>query len=554
MHPKRPWYLCTVVIRIGIALSLTSALSASAQNPVELALVPWANGIGQIVDVAHCGDDRVFAVSQWGAIFIVRDSMDVASQSFLNISPQVVNDGERGMLGLAFDIDYAENGHFYVQYMHTGGQFGSSTVSRFTVSATDPNVADPASEVVLFSRPQPSAIHQGGDLAVAADGTLYISMGDGGGGGDPNNRAQDLTSPFGKILRIRPEADGTYSIPGNNPLATAGGDTLREIFAYGLRNPYRMGLDRATGDLWIGDVGQESYEELNVWPAGANGLPNFGWRCYEGNVPYNLTGCEAVDPVPPVITLPHGALGGLSCAIVGGRVYRGTRFPRLEGRHIYTDFCSGEFHLLRPDGNGGWSDEKGLSTHLTGFSSIGEDADGELYTTHLSQNRLYKVVDRCPMDPPSIVRDGAQLVTDGGVSYQWLFGGDTIPGATDAVWEPTEDGWYTVIANYEGGCALRSDSTLFLITGLATLQVPGLRVYPQPAADRLVLEHPAAEHAPFTVRLLDGMGRLVRQQRWASGASMLQMDVSDLAHGLYGLELRDISGGLMHRAPVSVLR
>jgi glucose/arabinose dehydrogenase len=273
--------------------ALLPVIALHAQNPVQLKLNTWATGLTKPVDIAHCGDSRLFVVRQAGVIRIVTDSNTVLPTPFLNIQ-NVVNDvnNEQGLLGLAFDPDYANNGFFYVHYTGGSGN-GNSVVSRFTVSA-DSNIADAGSEVVLYTWPQPFSNHNGGDLDFGPDGNLYIALGDGGSGGDPLGNAQDLTDPLGDILRIHPEPDSTYSIPLDNPWVNAGGDTLPEIWASGLRNPFRFGFDRLTGDIWIGDVGQNAWEEMHpttpatasrnrsirrrslfmrTWPRGGPGAP-----------------------------------------------------------------------------------------------------------------------------------------------------------------------------------------------------------------------------------------------------------------------------------------
>ncbi|MFZ1331726.1 MAG: PQQ-dependent sugar dehydrogenase [Flavobacteriales bacterium] len=538
----------------AVFLFAFTLLSARAQGPVKLDLVPWANGIGQIVGVTNCGDDRLFAVSQWGAIFVVPDSMTVLSESFLNISDRVINGGERGMLGLAFDPDYANNGFFYVNYMRTGGQYGINTLSRFSVSE-DPNVAIDTSEVVLFSRPHHSAIHQAGDISFGLDSMLYVALGDGGWAADPANRGQDLSVPFGKLLRIKPEPDSTYSIPTDNPFYGAGPDTLQEIFAYGLRNPYRIGIDRANGDIWIGDVGQESYEEIDHWPADSTGAPNFGWRCYEGNMPFNTTNCDPMEyKVPPVLAMPHSILGGTACAVIGGKVYRGEQYPRLLGRYFYSDFCSGEMRMLAPDGEQGFVDELGVATSVQGISSFGESASGELFVTNLLSAKLFKVVDLCPMDPPEVSLTGGVLNASAGDTFQWLLSGDTVPGATDQEFTPLIQGYYSVLTNFNGACDFESDSVLFLVTGVGVTGSQGLEIFPQPAYSQLTVRAVVPYTKDLKLRMYDQVGRMVQDDTWRASNTQHVIDVEQFASGTYVLELRGPEGEIVDRRSVSVLR
>lgn len=506
------------------------------QNPLEIELVPWAQGLGVGLDITHCGDERLFVARQYGAIFIITDSGQVAQTEFLEISARVLFNGERGLLGLAFDPDYATNGHFYVNYI-TGTGNGITRISRFTVSA-DPNVADPNSEVVLISLPQPNPIHQAGGLAFGPDGYLYCSLGDGGGANDPNNEGQDPTSLFGTILRIKPEADGSYSIPPDNPFATAQGDTLPEIWAYGLRNPYRFGIDPANGDLWIGDVGQELWEELNHWPGGLNTAPNFGWRCYEADSLFMPGECPDSTLLEfPVATHAHSLLGGPSCAIVGGEVYRGTRYPALVGRHLYTDFCSGELRSIRPDGLGGWQDELLLSTGMLGLSSIGTDSAGELYLTNVIDGFVHQIRDRCPMPDPVITFGDSGLVSTPGSSYQWYINGEPITDATGLTLVPLVNGIYRVEVEFENGCIRTSAPYFHLSTRVTAATEAPFTLHPQPADELLEINFTAPVPATVQLVLRDISGRLVHREGVEPGADRVTMSVVHVKSGIYLLQL-----------------
>ena len=521
-------YILTALLFAGLAWST----QAYAQSRIEL--VPYAAELGTAVDITHAGDGRLFVARQYGAIFLVRDSMDVADIEFLDIASRVLFNGERGLLGMAFDPDFATNGHFYVNYI-TGTGDGISRISRFTVGP-NPDVADPNSEVVLISLPQPNPIHQAGGLAFGTDGYLYCALGDGGGSDDPNNEGQDPTSLFGTILRIKPEADGTYSIPPDNPFVGASGDTLPEIWAYGLRNPFRFGIDPANGDLWIGDVGQERWEELDHWPGGLNTGPNFGWRCYEGNAPFITAGCaDSTTFQWPVVALSHGILGGTACAIVAGEVYRGTRYPYLYGRHLYTDFCSGELRSVMPDGQGGWVDELLLSTGMLGITSIGADSAGELYTTNVISGLVHKIVDRCAEVSVAIDLVGDSLVSTEADTYQWFLNGDTITGATDRYLELTGNGTYTVSVTLNEGCAVDSEPYVFLSTAMFSPASPGavLRIRPVPADDVVYIEGDGTNSAGAMLHILDARGRMLRAVRWPVGGQRMAVPVRDLVDGLY---------------------
>ena len=371
---------------------LLSLVFPIAHAQVQIDLVPVATGLDDIVDIVHAGDDRIFCVLQPGTIRIVQNGT-LLPDTFLNITAQVNDNGwEQGLLGMAFDPEYSQNGFFYVHYTAFGGS-GVTTISRFQVSATDPDMADPQSEQVLFTYQQPAGNHNGGDVEFGPDGYLYISLGDGGGAGDSQNNAQTLSNPLGALLRIDvSDPDTTYTIPPENPFANAAGDTLPEIFAYGLRNPWRIGFDAVTGDLWIGDVGQVSWEEVDLWPVGDayNSGPNFGWRCREGFDAYNMTLCGPLELyLDPLIAHPNTPW----CSIVGGRVYRGSAFPALYGRYIYTDHCEEQVRSLHPDGEGGWVSELLSSDHQSGLTCIGEDSSLELYAGNKNNGTLYRIED-----------------------------------------------------------------------------------------------------------------------------------------------------------------
>jgi hypothetical protein len=333
------------------------------------------------VGLVHAGDgsDRLFVVQQDGRIWVMQPGADTATL-FLDLGSEAVFCcGERGLLGLAFHPDYEVNGFLYVYYSAEpvgGQQFGDSVVSRFTVSA-DPNVADAGSELELLRQPQPAGNHNGGQLAFGPDGYLYISLGDGGGGGDPQDNAQDLSNLLGKILRIdvdAPGAGGQYSIPPDNPFVGQPG-VREEIWVYGLRNPWRFSFDRQTGHLYIADVGQGQIEEVNFLPAGHPGGANFGWRCYEGSQPFNLTGCGPASRYRfPILEYGHGAG---DCSVTGGYRYRGPD-GLLEDTYLYGDFCSGRIWGATPGCGGGWRSTLLLDSNLL-ITSFGEGEDGAVY-------------------------------------------------------------------------------------------------------------------------------------------------------------------------------
>ena len=371
-------------------LVLSLGLICQPASAQVLSLETFASGFNDPVDITNAGDGRLFIVEQDGVIRIVDEDGSVLPTPFLNIDPRVRSTGnEQGLLGLAFHPDYQNNGYFYVNYSINPS--GDSRISRFKVTA-DPNIADPNSELIIYEFTQDFSNHNGGDLNFGpTDGYLYIGTGDGGSAGDPFNRAQNGLSPLGKMLRIdvdNPSNGNNYGIPASNPFV-GNPAVLDEIWALGLRNPWRFSFDRQTHDMWIGDVGQNAWEEIDFQPASSAGGENYGWRCYEGNNSFNTGGCGPIgNYVFPVIAVNHSG----NCSITGGYVYRGQKYPNLIGKYLYTDYCSGRFWTLEPDGQGGWTNAL-LADLAFGFTTFGEDQNGELYVANIGNGLVYRVTD-----------------------------------------------------------------------------------------------------------------------------------------------------------------
>lgn len=402
-----------------LLLFLPSPVAASRAG---VAAVAWpgvsfeqrAVGLTQPVQVTHAGDGSgtLYVVEQGGRIRTVKDG-SVGVVPFLDISARVVGGGERGLLGVAFPPGYATKGHFYVNY--TRVEDGATVVARYRVTP-DPDVADPSSEEILLLIDQPFGNHNGGQVAFGPDGFLYIGMGDGGSGGDPQGNAQNPDTLLGKMLRIDVE-NGTvpYAVPPGNPFVGRTG-FRGEIWALGLRNPWRFSFDRGTGDLYIGDVGQGSFEEVDFRPASSTGGENYGWNVMEGNSCYGGAQCNPLDFVAPVAVYDH-SLG--NCSITGGTVYRGNTYPGMQGIYFYADFCSGRVWGLSRDGSA-WETSLLLTVPFS-VSSFGEDEAGNLFTTDYSGGAVYEViVTNNPPSPPALVspQDGqAGLPTS--VTFQW---------------------------------------------------------------------------------------------------------------------------------------
>lgn len=371
---------------------LLASLTAFAQSPT-VAFETIATGFSQPVDITGAGDNsnRLFVLEKTGRIKIIDQTTNtVLSTLFLDLSGQILTNSERGTLGLAFHPDYASNGEFFVNYISDGTGTpspGQTVVSRFTVSPPSSNVASIGTEEVLLRITQPFSNHNAGDLAFGPDGYLYIPTGDGGSGGDPEDNGQDPQSLLGKMLRI--DVDGTpvpggpnYLIPADNPFV--GNAAVRdEIWALGLRNPWRISFDRQTGDLWIGDVGQNAREEIDFQPATSNGGENYGWDCREGFIEYpenagsssSLCNNNTTYTDPVFEYTRNTTNGGFS--VTGGFVYRGQRANDLLGWYVSADFDQSRLFLLPPSGT--QSDMITQNVSLNSITSFGEDDDANLY-------------------------------------------------------------------------------------------------------------------------------------------------------------------------------
>lgn len=342
--------------------------SASFPDPAGYTWNLVAEGFRQPLLLTHAtdGSGRIFVVGQNGDIQIIENGAPRA-EAFLDITERVGSSGnEQGLLGLAFHLDYENNGIFFVHYTDLNGD---TVISRFQVSG-DANVADPSSETILLQYDQPYPNHNGGQIEFGPDGYLYIGLGDGGSGGDPHGNGQSLETLLGKILRIDVNSGPPYGIPGDNPFVNGGG--LPEIWAYGLRNPWRFSFDRATGNMFIGDVGQGEWEEIDFLPAGIVGGANFGWNYLEGTHPYEGEAPEGL--ITPVTEYNHGS----GCSVTGGYVYRGAALPEWQGVYLYGDFCSGQIFGLVQHEDGTWESRPLFSTDFQ-ITSFGEDESGELY-------------------------------------------------------------------------------------------------------------------------------------------------------------------------------
>jgi glucose/arabinose dehydrogenase len=359
----------------------TSTSTASASGSFSIALQALVDGLERPTYLTDAGDDRLFVVEQPGRIRIIANGQ-LLDQPFLDITDLVLSTGnEQGLFSVAFSPDYQTSRRFFIDY--TRQSDGATVIARYTVSDNDPNAADPASAKTILTIAQPEPNHNGGQLQFGPDGYLYIGMGDGGGAGDQHGatgNGQNLKALLGKLLRIDVTNQDTYAIPASNPFGT-------EIWAYGLRNPWRFSFDRATGDLYIADVGQNTYEEVDFQPASSRGGENYGWRIMEGLHCYDADTCDQSGLVLPVAEYSHN-VGG--CSITGGYIYRGSKYPVMQGTYFFGDYCSGIIWSLQRDAGGQWQMTRRLRPDAN-ISSFGQDRSGELYVVDLS-GAIYKLV------------------------------------------------------------------------------------------------------------------------------------------------------------------
>ena len=359
---------------------VASLPSPTPPTPLSITLTRIASGFVQPVHITHAGDGsgRLFVVERSGVIRIIRDGI-ILPTPFFDISGQVQSaGGEQGLLSVAFPPDFAVKQYFYVDYTNLTG-IGNTIVARYAVTA-NPDIASSTGAVTLLNVSQPFANHNGGQLAFGPDGFFYVALGDGGSGGDPAGNAQNLATNLGKILRLDTETGVLpYAIPTGNPFGS-------EIWAYGLRNPWRFSFDRATGDLYIADVGQNLIEEVNFQPATSSGGENYGWNIMEGTSCFTNPTCDRTGLTLPVAEFSH-AEG--NCSVTGGFVYRGSQYPDLQGTYLYADFCSGRLWGLKRSG-ATWENSLLLDTTLQ-ISTFGEDEEGHLYLADFGGGDIYRI-------------------------------------------------------------------------------------------------------------------------------------------------------------------
>ncbi len=362
--------------------SPTATPAAPTVEGLDLTLEPLAEGLAEPVFAGHAGDGsgRIFVLEKAGRI-VALNADGSQPQTFLDIRERVGSSAsEQGLLGLAFDPQFLANGRLFVNYTDKNGD---TVIARFQANP-ERTAADPASETTLLTAAQPATNHNGGMLAFGPDGYLYAGLGDGGGADDRYENGQDLGTILGTLLRLDVSGEGAV-VPADNPFV--GAENARpEIWAYGLRNPWRFSFDRLTGELWIADVGQNQWEEVNVQPAGSRGGENYGWPIMEGTHCFQASTCAQEGLILPATEYSHD----LGCSITGGYVYRGVAQPALHGVYFYGDYCTGRIWGLAPAADGGWQPAELLKSDAQ-ISSFGETEDGELLVVDYAGN-LFRLV------------------------------------------------------------------------------------------------------------------------------------------------------------------
>jgi glucose/arabinose dehydrogenase len=354
-------------------------------DPSGFSWEPVVSGLVKPLDLTSPpdGSGRLFILEQPGIIRVFQDG-SLLAEPFLDIQQKALSSGsEQGLLGLAFHPDYAQNGFFFINYTSRDGD-GDNTVARYQVSSADPNRADPDSEQILLQIDDPYGNHNGGGTVFGPDGYLYIGFGDGGSANDPLGNGQSTDTLLGKLLRIDVNGSQPYAIPADNPFANGGGKP--EIWAYGLRNPWRFSFDRLTGDLYIADVGQNQWEEVDFQPSGAPGGQNYGWDYREGSHPFEGQPPSGLELVDPIFEYQHG----YGCSVTGGYVYRGEALPEFRGIYLLSDFCSGRVWGLLRAADGTWQSQELFQTGLS-VTSFGQDQQGEIYLMDQPSGSVYRL-------------------------------------------------------------------------------------------------------------------------------------------------------------------
>jgi glucose/arabinose dehydrogenase len=530
----------------------------NAQAP-KLDLEFFAYGLERPVDIAHPkGDSMLYVVQQTGKIRIVNPANNsILSETFLDLTGiAVMPDGnEQGFLGLAFHPDYATNGWFFVNYINIERK---TIIQRFTRSTDNYFKADSTSGVLVLEIPQPFANHNGGCLRFGKDGMLYIGMGDGGFSdlpADPNGNAQNPSTLLGKMLRINVNSL-PYTIPSDNPFV---GNPLYapEVWASGLRNPWRFNFDSENGDLWIGDVGMQKFDEIDYHAFEAPAGQNFGWKCMEGSVPYNNTPCaDTLILTPPLFE--YANVGGFcGASAVGGVVYHGEKYPGMKDWYIFNDFCTGNFYGIK-------TNQFGTKTELLGhfpltydYAAFGEGEDGEIYMVGYISQGLYRIKDKCVnanIATPLIENvSGTFPITclnpDTSLTYQWYENGMPIAGSnTDTLdynLAMAEGFFYLLATNAEGCQSVSEDIAVFLVGTKETISTEGgVSIYPNPTQSILTIQVTEKWCGKNKLTIYDLNGKVIEvidYQQIETETRLLNFSDS-IQSGIYFIEIKNENG------------
>jgi len=523
--------------------------TAFTYGQAQVQLSNFIAGFNRPVDIVNAGDARLFVVEQQGRIILIDENGVKQSTPFLDIRSKVnLGQNEQGMLGLVFHPDYANNGYFYVNYISGSGD-GVSTISRFSVSAADPNIADPNSEENVLTLSQPEWNHNGGDLEFGPDGYMYIGFGDGGSGGDPWGNGQNPQVLLGKMLRI--DVDTLpYRIPADNPFVDDS-DVLDEIWAIGVRNPWRFTFDALTGDLWIGDVGQNSQEEIDFQPASSTGGENYGWDCREGLLNFSQSSNLCIPNLDLTEPVAAYKVSNFCNSVTGGYVYRGCKYPEMYGRYLYADYCQGIIWSILPDGQGGWTNEEVFDNGSYDISSFGVGADGELYAARLQAGIIYRVTMGGELTSPAIEENGGNVISvpAGLGTYQWYLNGNPINGATSDTLEVMENGDYTIEITYANGCTTLSDPLNVMLVGTDNLlTLHSFQIHPNPFNTNVQINIELTQAGKMHFEIFNLSGQKVgTYDAGSDGRYKDQLELGHLPSGVYLLKLHTEEGAVVKR-------
>jgi len=512
-------------------------------QPSQITFTLFSNGtLDSITDLVNAGDNRMFVVEQHGFIAILDSAGNVMPKPFLDISDKVGTMGsEEGLLGLAFSPNYKTDRYFYIHYTDSTQ---AVNIARYQVSNTNPDSAIKSSEVSILKIHHPYTNHNGGNIAFGPDGYLYDGIGDGGSSGDPGNRAQNTDSLLGKLLRINVDTL-PYKIPPTNPFAT-NGMGRPEIWAYGLRNPWCWSFDKFTGDLWIGDVGQSLYEEVDFQPAHDTGGQNYGWRCYEGDASYNFSNCSgSTNFTFPVDTYTHSNFNG--CAVIGGYVYRGAQYNSMFGKYFCSDYCSSRFRSIK-DSAGVFVTTVLNRTPFSELTKFGQDIYGELYFAENDPGVVYKIGDTV-CAPVAFISFNDTTWANGDTSISALYGqgltykwtkNDTVVG-TNNILPITHSGTYTVTVTNGRGCSSSANQFVKInATGINKLEIfKNIQIVPNPNKGDFDLNVSTPSGLSSTISVTDVLGRtlLTEYILLNVGKNTIHISKGNLTSGIYFVKI-----------------